>query len=41
MATWIKNLTFSDSDQKALDGISFSVEEGEFLLLCGKSGCGI
>lgn len=38
----IKNLTFSYplSDRKILDDLNFSVEPGEFLLLCGKSGCG-
>ncbi len=37
-----KNLTFSypESEEKALDGVSFSIHEGEFLILCGPSGCG-
>lgn len=38
----LKNLSFSypESDKKALDGISLSVKEGEFIALCGRSGCG-
>ena len=38
----IKNLSFTYPNQKkkALDNISFSVKEGEFLVLCGPSGCG-
>lgn len=38
----IENLSFTypDMDKPALEGISLSVSQGEFLLLCGKSGCG-
>ncbi|SCL85908.1 ABC transporter ATP-binding protein [Sporanaerobacter sp. PP17-6a] len=38
----IKNLSFTYPNQKkkALDNISFSVKEGEFLVLCGPSGGG-
>lgn len=38
----IKNLSFSypESGKKALDCVSLSVSEGEFVLLCGESGCG-
>ncbi len=38
----IKNLTFKYPQSKnyALDNISITVNKGEFLLLCGKSGCG-
>jgi len=37
-----KNVSFSypETEDKALDRLSFSVEQGEFLLLCGPSGCG-
>ncbi|MBQ4517852.1 MAG: ATP-binding cassette domain-containing protein [Clostridia bacterium] len=38
----VKNLSFAYPDRldKALDDVSFTVNQGEFLLLCGKSGCG-
>ena len=38
----IKNLTFSYplEEKPALKNISLSVEEGEYVVLCGKSGCG-
>lgn len=38
----IKNLTFTYPGQTkaALKNISFSIREGEFLVICGKSGCG-
>ncbi len=38
----IKDLSFSyaGSDIKALDGVSFSVKEGEFVALCGATGSG-
>lgn len=38
----IKNLSFSypESDKKALDNINLTFNEGEFVLLCGESGCG-
>ena len=37
-----ENLTFTYPDQtdKALDNVSFSVQRGEFVTLCGKSGSG-
>ena len=37
-----KNLIFSypEVEEKALNHISFSINEGEFLILCGPSGCG-
>ncbi len=38
----VENLTFSypSEEKKALDNISFSINSGEFVLLCGRSGCG-
>ena len=38
----IKNLTFTypGQEEPALENLNFSVEEGEFLVICGKSGCG-
>lgn len=38
----VENLSFSypKEQEKALDSISFSVKTGEFVLVCGKSGCG-
>ena len=37
-----KNVSFSypEVEEKALDQVSFSVKDGEFLILCGPSGCG-
>jgi len=38
----VENLSFSypNGCYKALDDINFTVNQGEFILLCGKSGCG-
>lgn len=38
----IENLTFSypNAKAKALDGISLTIKQGDFVLLCGRSGCG-
>lgn len=38
----VKNLSFNYPEQreKAIDDFSFTVEKGEFLVLCGPSGCG-
>ena len=38
----LKNLSFAypEVEAKALDSVSFSVSDGEFLILCGPSGCG-
>ena len=38
----IENMTFTypGKDYPAIRNLNFSVEEGEFLTLCGKSGCG-
>ena len=38
----LKNVSFTypEQENKALDGLSFSVRAGEFVALCGPSGCG-
>ena len=38
----IKNLSFKYAleDKYALNNISLEVNEGDFLLVCGKTGCG-
>lgn len=38
----VKNLSFTypESDTKAIDNISFSVNSGEFVVVCGESGSG-
>ena len=38
----LKNLSFlyPESDRKAIENISLSVREGEFIVICGRSGCG-
>ena len=38
----IKNLSFSypGAEKKALDDINLTVENGEFIVVCGESGCG-
>lgn len=38
----IENLSFTypTREKKALDAISLSIQQGEFITLCGKSGCG-
>ena len=38
----IENLTFSypNACKNTLENVSFSVEKGEFITVCGKSGCG-
>ena len=38
----IKNLSFTypGETKKALDGIDIDIEQGEFITICGKSGCG-
>lgn len=38
----IENLSFSYPlcEKKAIDNFSLSIDSGEFILLCGKSGCG-
>lgn len=34
------NFTYPDSDKLALNDISLNIKQGEFVTLCGKSGCG-
>ena len=38
----IQDLSFAypNEEVRALDHINLNIEEGEFLVLCGKSGCG-
>ena len=38
----IRNLSFSypDSEKKTLSEVSFTISKGEYVLLCGNSGCG-
>ncbi len=38
----IKNLSFSypDSEKKALENISLKIYSGEFIVICGETGCG-
>ena len=38
----IENLSFvyPGRDNNALDNINFCINQGEFVLVCGKSGCG-
>ena len=38
----IKNLTFTypDAEKPAIENIHLSIEPGEFVVICGKSGCG-
>ena len=34
------NFTYPGQEKPALSNISFQVEPGEFIIICGKSGCG-
>lgn len=36
----VQNLSFSYSKEKILDNISLNISKGEFVTLCGKTGCG-
>jgi len=40
MALEVKNVKKSFGDLEVLDGVSFAVEEGNFLCIVGESGCG-
>ena len=32
--------TYPEGEKKALHNITFTVQQGDFLILCGPSGCG-
>lgn len=34
------SFAYPDAEKRALDRVSFQMEEGEYLVLCGESGCG-
>lgn len=34
------SFAYPDAGKRALDQVSFSVEEGEYIVVCGESGCG-
>ena len=34
------NFTYPTGDKKALDDVSFDIQPSEFVVVCGKSGCG-
>ena len=34
------SFAYPDANMRALDQVSFSMEEGEYLVVCGESGCG-
>ena len=38
----IEQLTFAypGADRRALDGVSLEIEQGSYVVICGKSGCG-
>ncbi len=38
----VKNLSFTypQSDKKAIDNITFAVNQGDFVVVCGQSGSG-
>lgn len=34
------NFSYPNNSKKALDNVNFTINEGDFILLCGQSGCG-
>lgn len=34
------SFAYPDSDRRALDQVAFTMEEGEYVVVCGESGCG-
>lgn len=34
------SFAYPEADKRALNRVSFSMEEGEYLVVCGESGCG-
>lgn len=34
------NFSYPNNSKKALDDVNFTINEGDFILLCGQSGCG-
>ena len=34
------SFAYPDAGKRALDQVSFSMEEGEYIVVCGESGCG-
>ena len=34
------NFTYPTAKEKALDGIDITIKKGEFVVVCGRSGCG-
>ena len=34
------NFSYPNNLKKALDDVNFTINEGDFILLCGQSGCG-
>ena len=34
------SFAYPDAARRALDEVSFTMEEGEYIVVCGESGCG-
>ena len=34
------NFTYPDAEKPAIENLNFSIDAGEFVVICGKSGCG-